>query len=106
RARRTLAPPSASDCQPRCAMTTRRWTTHQMNGKGTMAARSARSPDKLRHHDDEKGAGIADFLFRHRGLVGGVTAFAVAFTYVGANAIWYQPHAHGSALFATRTVEL
>ena len=71
-----------------------------------MAARSARSPDKLRHHDDEEGAGIADFLFRHRGLVGGVTAFAVAFTYVGANAIWYQPHAHGSALFATRTVEL
>lgn len=70
-----------------------------------MAARSARSPDKLRYRDDEDGAGVAGFLFRHRGLVGGVTAFVVAFSYVGANAIWYQPHAHGSALFATRALD-
>src|SRR5690606_3723676 len=28
--------------------------------------------------------------------------FGVAFFYVTANAIWYQPHAHGSAFFSTR----
>jgi hypothetical protein len=39
---------------------------------------------------------------RHRRVLGGLTAFAVAFSYVGANAVWYQPHAHGGAFFATR----
>lgn len=67
-----------------------------------MAARSARSPERRRHREDDESEGVADFLFRHRGVVGGVTAFVVAFSYVGANAIWYQPHAHGSALFSTR----
>lgn len=67
-----------------------------------MATRSARSPERRRHREEEDGEGVADFLFRHRGVVGGVTAFLVAFSYVGANALWYQPHAHGSALFSTR----
>jgi peptidoglycan hydrolase-like protein with peptidoglycan-binding domain len=39
---------------------------------------------------------------RNRAAVGSLTAFAVAFSYVGANALWYQPHAHSSAFFATR----
>lgn len=39
---------------------------------------------------------------RNRTAVGGLTAFAVAFAYVAANALWYQPHAHGSAFFSTR----
>jgi peptidoglycan hydrolase-like protein with peptidoglycan-binding domain len=34
--------------------------------------------------------------------VGGSTAFLVALFYVSANAMWYQPHAHTSAFFATR----
>lgn len=71
-----------------------------------MATRSARSPEKRRHRDEEQVDGLAEFLFHHRGLVGGITAFAVAFSYVAANAIWYQPHAHGSALFATRDAGL
>ncbi len=50
--------------------------------------------------DDE--AGIGAFVARHRLTIGGLTAFAVAFSYVTANAIWYQPHAHASAFFATR----
>lgn len=71
-----------------------------------MTARSARSPERRRHREDDDGEGVADLLFRHRGIVGGVTAFVVAFSYVGANAIWYQPHAHGSALFSTRAPSL
>ena len=35
-------------------------------------------------------------------LVGGTTAFIVALSYVSANAIWYQPHFHSGAFFATR----
>lgn len=72
-----------------------------------MASRSARPRSGSRraaekyHYEDEAG-GVGAFLARHRLVVGGLTAFVVAFSYVGANAIWYQPHAHGSAFFATR----
>lgn len=69
-----------------------------------MASRSARSPKGRRKaglYEDEEG-GLAAFLLRHRLAVGGLTAFAVAFSYVAANAIWYQPHAHGGAFFETR----
>jgi len=68
-----------------------------------MAARYAKSPSRRGNQPAHEEGGFGDFLFRHRGLVGGVTAFAVAFSYVGANAIWYQPHAHGGAFFATRS---
>lgn len=69
-----------------------------------MASRSAkpRSGRRLADNYDDEAGGIGAFLARHRVAVGGVTAFAVAFSYVAANAIWYQPHAHGSAFFATR----
>lgn len=69
-----------------------------------MASRSTRSPRgrAVEVNFDDEGGGAAAFLVRHRRLVGGVTAFAVAFSYVAANAVWYQPHAHGSAFFATR----
>jgi peptidoglycan hydrolase-like protein with peptidoglycan-binding domain len=73
-------------------------------GKIDMAARSARLRDGGRQaggFGDEPG-GLAGFLMRHRAAVGSLTAFAVAFSYVAANALWYQPHAHSSAFFATR----
>lgn len=44
------------------------------------------------------GAAIA----RNPALVGGTTAFFVALSYVSANALWYQPHFHDGAFFATR----
>ena len=75
----------------------------QAGQKKVMASRSARSP-KARTaasgYDDEGGLGA--FLARHRLVVGGVTAFAVTFAYVSANAVWYQPHAHDGVFFATR----
>ncbi len=36
--------------------------------------------------------------------VGGVTAFAVTFAFVAANALWYQPHHHRGAFFETRQI--
>lgn len=69
-----------------------------------MAARSARLHDgrrPARDFDDAPG-GLADFLLRNRAAVGSLIAFAVAFAYVGANALWYQPHAHSGPFFATR----
>jgi peptidoglycan hydrolase-like protein with peptidoglycan-binding domain len=68
-----------------------------------MASRSAKSPKRRKpenRYEDEGGIGA--FLAKHRFAVGGTTAFAVAFAYVAANAIWYQPHPHGGAFFATR----
>ena len=44
----------------------------------------------------------AAVLARNPVLVGGTTAFIVALAYVSANAIWYQPHFHNGAFFATR----
>lgn len=70
-----------------------------------MAARSARSPSSRRRAGDgydENGGGLAGFFAENRMVLGAVTAFAVAFSYVGANALWYQPHAHGGAFFQTR----
>lgn len=44
------------------------------------------------------GAAIA----RHPSLAGGTAAFAVIFSFVAANAVWYQPGAHPSPLVSTR----
>lgn len=70
-----------------------------------MATRSAKPRSGRRpadYFEDEETGGVGSFLIRHRFALGGLTAFAVAFSYVTANAIWYQPHAHGGAFFATR----
>lgn len=68
-------------------------------------ARSARRPEP----DDETysplragGAALLRLIAREPVLVGGGTAFLVALSFVSANAIWYQPHAHRDAFFATR----
>lgn len=66
-----------------------------------MTTRSTKSPSRIARADDDEGVS-AGFFFRHRRVIGGATAFAVAFSYVAANAVWYQPHAHGGAFFATR----
>lgn len=67
--------------------------------------RSARSRD----FDDEPNsfvgsgaAAIGSAILRNPTLVGGTTAFLVALAYVSANALWYQPHFHAGAFFATR----
>ncbi len=39
---------------------------------------------------------------RHPRLIGGVASFAVAFGFVAANALWYQPGRHPSPIFRTR----
>jgi peptidoglycan hydrolase-like protein with peptidoglycan-binding domain len=52
----------------------------------------------------EAVAAVGGTLARNPMLVGGTTAFIVALSYVSANAIWYQPHFHSGAFFATRDV--
>jgi len=46
-------------------------------------------------------AGIA----RYPRLIGGVATFAVVFSFVAANALWYQPKHHPAPLLATRMFE-
>lgn len=42
-----------------------------------------------------------NFLGRRPGFFGGVTAFAVSFLFISANAAWYQPYRHPAPLFST-----
>lgn len=67
--------------------------------------RSAKRPERApRRGDTAQAAAVAlgGFVSRNPVLVGGSTAFLVALFYVSANALWYQPHAHSGAFFATR----
>lgn len=67
--------------------------------------RSARSRDFQEEPDGLVGRGAAALggaIARNPALVGGMTAFLVALAYVSANALWYQPHFHSGAFFATR----
>jgi peptidoglycan hydrolase-like protein with peptidoglycan-binding domain len=45
---------------------------------------------------------VLGLIARNPTLVGGSIAFVVALSFVSANALWYQPHAHSGAFFATR----
>lgn len=49
------------------------------------------------------GAGaLARLVGRHPRPVGGLAAFSVAFGFIAANALWYQPGQHPSPIFSTR----
>lgn len=50
-------------------------------------------------------AALGGLISRNPVVVGGSTAFLVALLYVSANALWYQPHAHPGAFFATRDLK-
>ena len=47
--------------------------------------------------------GIGAFAARHPSVVGGGAAFAVVFSFVAANALWYQPGDHPSPIMKTRS---
>lgn len=65
-------------------------------GTGAVRRRAAAPPEPsvLTH--------AAEFAMRNPRALGGGTAFLVALSFVSANAIWYQPHRHTGAFFATR----
>lgn len=68
-------------------------------------ARSARPADRRPPAPVEEpsaAASLGAMIMRNPAAVGGSTAFLVALFYVSANALWYQPHAHLGAFFATR----
>ena len=67
--------------------------------------RSRRLPDIEESDSTPLGevvAAVGGAIARNPVLVGGATAFIVALSYVSANALWYQPHFHSGAFFATR----
>lgn len=50
-----------------------------------------------------RGAGaLGGLIGRHPSIAGGAMAFGVIFSFVAANALWYQPGVHPSPLFRTR----
>ncbi|MGE0501477.1 MAG: peptidoglycan-binding protein [Rhizobiaceae bacterium] len=67
--------------------------------------RSARSRDRDDDEESAVGAAVAalgGLAFRNPAVTGGTTAFLVTLAFVSANALFYQPHFHDSAFFATR----
>lgn len=73
-------------------------------------ARTAKRPSRSKQPAAEslihRGIGVAGaWVSENPTLVGGTTAFLIAMAFVSANAIWYQPHAHTSPLFTTRSFE-
>lgn len=69
------------------------------SAKPAEPAAAVEEPGLLQEAAARLGAAIA----RNPGLVGASTAFVVTLSFVSANALWYQPHAHLGALFPTRT---
>jgi peptidoglycan hydrolase-like protein with peptidoglycan-binding domain len=64
--------------------------------------RTARSLDTEPWSLSDAVSAALGLVARNPTLVGGATAFVVALSFVSANALWYQPHAHSGAFFATR----
>ncbi len=67
--------------------------------------RTARRPELFEDEGSPLALAALSFcrmIFRNPALVGGSTAFLVTMSFVSANALWYQPHAHFGAFFATR----
>lgn len=73
-----------------------------------MAARKRKSPEKKKPVRQEPGlvslafAAAGRTLARHPRTAGGSAAFVVVFSFVAANALWYQPGAHPSPFLRTR----
>lgn len=69
-------------------------------------ARSARPADTV--EEERTGAfqaalvRLGTIAVQNPMAIGASTAFLVAMSFVSANALWYQPHAHLGALFSTR----
>lgn len=66
------------------------------------SARQAKRPVAEQRPLHGGAAALGGLIMRNPTVVGGSTAFLVALFYVSANALWYQPHAHLGAFFATR----
>lgn len=60
--------------------------------------RASRKPG----HAARAFAALGRLIARHPSIAGGAAAFVVVFTFVSANAIWYQPGSHPSPLISTR----
>ncbi len=75
-------------------------------------SRSARQPERKGANRPKRGgsaprsenSAFAAFVMRNPLPIAGGTAFVVAMSFVSANALWYQPHRHPGAFFATRTL--
>ncbi len=69
-------------------------------------ARTAKRPSKKAPGQPlifRSAEAVGTWVARNPALVGGTTAFLLAMSFVTANAIWRQPHAHASPFFETRT---
>lgn len=69
------------------------------------AARLADPMEQPKNFAFEAALAVTEAMGRNPAPVGAVTAFLVAFAFVAANAVWYQPHAHKTTFFTTRSFD-
>ncbi len=69
------------------------------------SARLADPMERPKNIAFEAALAVTEAMGRNPAPVGAVTAFLVTFAFVAANAVWYQPHAHKTTFFATRTFD-
>ena len=73
-----------------------------------MTKRKPKSPEKKTVRRKPRGlflrvaATLGSTIARHPSVAGGCVAFTVIFSFVSANALWYQPGSHPSPMFRTR----
>lgn len=73
-------------------------------------ARTAKRPSRQKGSQFDaalhrRAEAVGAWVTQNPTLVGGTTAFLIAMSFVSANAIWYQPHAHTAPFFVTRSFE-
>ncbi|MFD1327582.1 peptidoglycan-binding domain-containing protein [Mycoplana ramosa] len=83
-------------------MTARARKQPERGGRSRKAAkRKAAGPGLLQRAVLALGA----FAARHPSVIGGGASFAVVFSFVAANALWYQPGGHPSPILKTRSAQ-
>jgi peptidoglycan hydrolase-like protein with peptidoglycan-binding domain len=68
-------------------------------------ARSAKPASRSKKKQQQRpttAALVGDVVARNPVAVAATTGLVIALSYVSANALWYQPHAHPGAFFSTR----
>lgn len=81
-----------------------------------MTARARRQPERDGGHSRKRRASepglvqrsllaLGALAARHPSVVGGCAAFGVVFSFIAANALWYQPGHHPSPILKTRSAQ-
>src|SRR6187402_1184237 len=73
-----------------------------LRGAGALGSVSLRGAGALGSAGLQGAGALGGVVARHPSFAGGAMAFAIIFSFVATNALWYQPGNHPSPMFRTR----